>query len=253
MRFRAVSTILFLVIFNAGFAAAQSNDIASWDGQYVGFGIGGAWGKADPEVQTQKGTYFITTDPDQLDPEGSRNMYGSDLSGNVFFGFNGQKDRFVYGVEGNLSLSKYDETHHSGNVTYLTLPTDSFSITTKVKSDWAVSIRPRVGYALEKSLIYITAGPILRRFEYDFTFTDTEGGGKSLHFNKEAWKLGLIGGLGYEHKLLNDWSVRTEYLFSTYTNIIDGDSRLASYPEDGFKHDLDFTEHSLCIGISKRF
>lgn len=253
MGFKTTIIGLLFIFLTAGQAAAQPGATSSWEGQYLGLGLGGAWGEADPSVHAKKTTYFSGNDPALLNPQGSYDMDLTDLTGNLFWGLNGQKDKLVYGVEINLSLTDYNETHHSGNIAYQTLPTDTFSMTTHVKSDWAVSIRPRVGYALEKSLVYVTAGPALRQFEYDFSFADRPTWNQSLHISDTKWRLGLTGGFGYEYQIRDTWSVRTEYLFSIYRNAIDTQSQFASQPADGFTHDLDFMEHSLSIGLSKRF
>lgn len=256
MVFRTTSMTLFLCLLFATsqvFAGNNSKSITSWDGQYIGFSIGASKGEADPTVHAEQTTYFNGTDPAQLDPEGSYDMDVTKLSGNLFWGLNYQTDNLVYGFEVSVSLSDYDESHNSGSISYLTLPTDSFSLSTHVKSNWAVCIRPRFGYAFQKSLLYLTVGPSLRQFEYNFTFSDMPTSNQSTNQNKTKWKLGWVGGFGYEFQIQDAWSLRTEYLYSIYKDVIDTQSSLTGHPTDGFKHELDFTEHSLFIGLSRRF
>ena len=234
-------------------AESEDTSFSSWGGQYIGFAIGASKGKAEPTTQVKNTTYFTSApDPGQLNPIASTDIDATDVNGNLFWGVNGQTDNLVYGVELNLMLNNYDEQQNSGNIAYLSQPTGTFSMSTRVESNWAVSIRPRLGYAFQKSLIYLTAGPAMRQFNYDFTFSDTHTH-TSTAVSENEWELGLIVGFGYEFKIQDAWSLRTEYLYSIYRDVIDTQSILSSQPADGFTHKLDFTEHSLSIGLSRKF
>lgn len=222
---------------------------------YIGITAGASRGKADPTVNAKETGYFLMTDPIQTDPVASHDMDATNLTGRLFLGLNRQIDNMVYGLEADVSLADYNEKYSSGNITYLTLPTNSFSVTTKVKSNGAFSIRPRFGYVFEKSLCYISAGLAIRKFEYDFTFSDSPTWNEYTNVSESKWKIGWTAGLGYERKIRDNWSLRAEYFYSSYENIIDTQSTLrGDFPTtDGFTHKLDFTEHSFRIGLSMQF
>ena len=244
-------------LFTINQAIAENSEInsSSWTGQYIGFSIGASKGEADPTVHAKATTYFITTDPGQTNPQGSHDMSATNVGGNLFWGANIQADDLIYGIEAGVSLTDYDEQYNSPRISYLTAPAEDFGISTRVSSRLAISIRPRVGYVVQKSLFYISAGVTMRRFNYEFNYSDKPSNNEATSLSENKWKLGWVAGLGYEFKIQNGWSVKTEYLYSSYDNIINTQSSLtsSSYTADGFTHQLDFTEQSLNIGLSKMF
>ena len=119
------------------------------------------------------GKNFITTDPGQTDPEGSRDLEEGNIFGSLFWGMNSQLDNIVFGIEADLTVDSFDKKHDSGNITYITMPAATFAIQSRVSSEWMASIRPRLGYAFDKSLVCVSSGPALSLFDYRFKFTDT--------------------------------------------------------------------------------
>lgn len=249
-----------VAFFFAGAAAAPSPSNAeseagsspTWTGPYVGVAVGVSQGRADPTSRTKGNGYFITTDPGQVDPQGSRNILENNLNGSLLLGYNHQAGHAVFGIEADLLLTDYNKTTRSGDINYFTVPAETFSVTTEVRSNWQVSLRPRIGYAREKSLFYVSAGPALTGFKYNFTFTDTNGPEfSSIRENKV--KLGWTFGLGYEHKFLDGWSLKAEYLYSDFRSIIDESSSLRTVPADGFDNEVDYTTNNFRIALIKRF
>jgi len=246
----AANAFASLLTISPAYAAGASSP--AWGGYYAGFTAGASHGTASPTVGTRNTGYFITTDPLQINPQASTGLSKTNLSGNLFYGFNRQTGNTVYGLEADISLDNFNEQYSSGNITYLTAPPSTFSVTTKVKSDWSISLRPRIGYASENSLLYVSAGPSIRRFKYDFLFTDSFTP-EYVHVNQSKWTLGWIAGLGYDYKMPNDWSLRTEYLYSSCRNIVNTQSNLRATPTDGFTHNLNFQAYSLRVGLVKMF
>lgn len=249
-----VLIMLVWALFAANQAIAESVSTSSstWDGLYIGIDAGASKGNAEPTVNAKEAGYFITTDPGQTDPEASHDMDATNFISSLFLGLNHQIGNIVIGLEADVSLDNYNEKYSSGDITYLTQPTATFSVSTKVESNWAFSVRPRFGYAFKKSLLYISGGPSIRKFDYDFTFSDTFGP-EYAHINSSKWKIGWIAGVGYERKMRGNWSLRAEYFYSSYNKIIDTQSSLKTNSSDGFTHKLDFAEHSFRIGLSMQF
>lgn len=252
-----IPIIFFITLSVSNLAIAENNQISSsaWEGQYIGFSVGPSKGKADPTVQAKVNGYFDTTDPDQTDPKASQNIEATNLSASLFWGINRRTGNILYGLEADVSLTDYNEKYKSGDIYYLTAPGASFNVVTNIESSWAVSPRARLGYIHEKSLFYISAGPSIRHFKYDFTFTDTIPIAPQLiKVNESKWKLGWTAGLGYELKSQSIWSLKVEYLYSFYKDIIDTQSTtIGGFPNDGFTHKLDFTQSSLRIGVYRKF
>jgi|GEM_PF-6130395 len=59
--------------------------------------------------------------------------------------------------------------------------------------------------------------------------------------------------MGYDYRMPGDWSFRTEYLYSSYKNIVNTQSTFSFGPTEGFAHNLDFQAHSLRVGLFKSF
>lgn len=252
-----IPIIFFITFFVSNPAIAENNQISSsaWEGQYIGFTVGPAKGKADPTVHAKVNGYFDTTDPDQTDPEASQNIEATNLSASLFWGINRRTGNILYGLEADVSLTDYNEKYKSGDIYYLTAPGSSFNVVTNIESSWAVSLRARLGYIHEKSLFYISAGPSIKRFKYDFTFTDTIPAAPQLiNVNDSKWELGWTAGLGYEFKMQRIWFLKVEYLYSSYKDTINTQSTtIGGFPKDGFTHKLDFTESIFRIGVYRKF
>lgn len=250
-----IAATVFAALFATSQAYAGDESSTTWNGQYAGFAAGASYGTADPNVHTRGSNYFIGTDASQLDPPASHTLKKTNASGSLYWGINRQAGNTVYGLEADLSLDSFDKQYGSGNMAALTLPGTTFAVTNRVKSDWSISLRPRLGYASDRSLFYISAGPSLRRFTYDFTYSDTTVFNTRISLSNRKWKLGWTAGAGYEFKLQDGWSLRGEYLYSFYRNIINTQSTLVTtFPTtDGFSHKLNFQEQKFRIGISKSF
>lgn len=223
-----------------------------WDGQYIGAMLGASYGHAQPSSSLRRDTYFLAADKTQLDPLLDESFGGADVTGSLIWGYNKQKSRWIFGVEGDLSLSDYNETHETGNIAYVTQPGSTFQFSTTIKSHATASLRPRVGYIHNDSLFFASAGPALSVFEFDFDFTETFQS-RAARSSETAIKLGAALNIGLEHRFRDDWSLRAGYLFTYFPNAVDTTTELSGAEADQFKHEIDYQSHTLRIGLVKRF
>ncbi len=251
---KAILVIGLILLLAAEINSAESDTSANstWNGQYIGFTVGASKGMANPMVQAKGTGYFVTTDPGQVNPQGSQELDGSDFRGSLLWGINRQRENLVFGIEAEFSLTNFNETYNSGNIAYLTVPATTFSMNTEVTSRWAASIRPRLGYARNASLFYITAGPAFTEVKYNFFFSDTNGP-ESVSLSNSDVKLGWAAGFGYEYKLKKGWVLTTGYLYSKFKNIVDASSALQTVPADGFIHEVDYETHDIRVGLVYQF
>lgn len=115
----------------------------------------------------------------------------------------------MLGIEGDFdALSTRPSI--TGTGVLQTVGGDSFSITNSVKSDWLATVRGRAGFAVDRSLIYVTGGAAFSRLHYSQVYTDTllDGAGG---FNVSQTKTGWTIGAGWEYAFTNNWSIKTEY------------------------------------------
>ena len=249
----ALATTLSITTHSA-FADNNASSSSDWSGQYVGLALGVAHERSIAHVGPQTTTYFSNVDKNQLKPLASKDLDKILLNGSLMWGINRQSGNIVYGLEADISKSDFDEQHSYKNVTFKSAPGQNFNMTTTVSSDWAASLRPRLGYAHDETLYFVSAGPTMTKFNYDFTYSDRPVNNQSASLSSSKIAFGAMAGMGAEHKFLDGWSVRAEYLYSYYANIIDEKSSLTgTYSTDGFDHEIDHETHNLRIGLIRRF
>lgn len=231
-----------------------SNATASdWTGSYYGFTAGLASSTADHGTHIIDGSYFTANvDGPQMNPLLGEDVDATGLAAGLFAGMNMQSDNLVYGVEADLTFTDFNEQQKVTDVVYNSAPATTFSFTTNVKSSLAASIRGRLGMVSDKSLYYVTAGLSMRKFSYDFLFTDTFQP-QLVSLSDEGWKQGISFGLGLDHKLEGEWTLKVEFMQTNYADVVDATSTTLGVPDDGFIHKLDFTEQALRVGMFKKF
>ena len=106
---------------------------------------------------------------------------------------------------------------------------------TTIEQDWDASLRARLGYAFEKSLIYSFAGVAVTGVE-----ATSAAGSDSQTLT------GFNLGAGLEREILDGITARVEYGFSDY-----GSETFA--PGAGVGNEIDFKEDSVNIGLGVKF
>lgn len=185
--------------------ALAAAPIFNWTGFYLGGTIGGMFGSdqyANP--------FFSST---RYDVAG--------VIGGLTAGHNWQAGNIVFGIEGDYSWSGAKGKDFSGcNPTPCT-----------EKWPWLGTVRARVGYAFDRFLPYLTGGAAFSRIEQAGALAQGEK-------NANGWTIG--GGL--EVVLVNNWSVKAEYLYVDVGNPY-------VFPTQRFNPN----EHVARIGVNYRF
>ncbi len=175
----------------------QSNLL--WSGAYAGVYGGYNWMHAD------------------LSPGTVNGIHG--LDGGAFLGYNYQLDNnFVVGLEGMAGISGAEGSEGG----------------TSVEEEWDASLRARMGYAFENSMIYGLAGVAgTRASAADATGSDTH-----TH-------LGWTVGAGLETFLTDNVTARVEYDYADYGK--------QEYDLGATNPDISLTDHSIKLGIGLKF
>jgi opacity protein-like surface antigen len=81
------------------------------------------------------------------------------------------------------------------------------------KMDAFASLRARAGLAIDRSLLYLTAGPAIGHFNENAVALDG-----SFAFPWNGWTLGLAAGAGFAYRLDPHWSLRAEFLHLAFAD-----------------------------------
>ena len=92
------------------------------------------------------------------------------------------------------------------------------TITQSLQTDSLATIRPRIGIASDRSLIYATGGVAFAHVKYTQTYVDTlnaAAGTATASSNLVGW----TAGAGWEWAWTDHVSVKTEYLFAKFPTL----------------------------------
>ncbi len=176
--------------------AVETAPSFSWDGAYIGAHTGYGWGDGS------------------LEGAGSDDFDGWRLG--AFVGYNWQfSSGFVAGIEGDVNYDWNDNNYGGG---------------LEIESGFSGSVRGRVGYAFDRTLIYAAGGWTATNVELNSPAGDDDD---TLH----GWTIGA----GVDHAFTDNVFGRLEYRYNDYG---DGDLGGAN---------VDFDQHVIQIGVGVKF
>jgi outer membrane immunogenic protein len=153
----------------------------TWTGLYVG--VNGGWGFGD------------------TDHSSFGRMNGGLAGGTV--GYNYQMGQFVIGYEGD-----FDWSGIRSGVTSYSLG-GGFSGSNKLTTEDIVTERARLGYAMDRTLLFVTGG--YAGMETKGSFSDNVPG--SGFGSQNVWHNGGVIGAGLEYAFTNNITLKGEYLY----------------------------------------
>lgn len=169
----------------------------NWTGCYIGAQIGYGWATTDHSFDN--GAPSDTSKP-------------NGVLGGGHLGCNYQITTWVIGVEGDFEAADLK----GGDFINLTGATSVGSSHMK----WDGSVRGRLGYALDRSLFYVTGGWAFARFDFGGGPGSTQftGGGLPPCCGYSADMNGWTVGGGWEYAFAHNLSARIEYRYTDYGN-----------------------------------
>jgi outer membrane immunogenic protein len=174
----------------------------SWSGFYAGVNGGYGWSDQLTKVSYYNPALTDTGSVSILKPEGG--FGGGQL------GYNWQgvwHPHLVLGIEADIQGS---DIKNSGSGTAFTLG-DHRTYGASTNVDWFGTVRGRLGYAFETTLVYATGGLAYGDVKLNGSYLDSN----TYHGNvsHSATETGFVLGGGVEHKLTPAWSVKAEYQY----------------------------------------
>lgn len=204
--------------------------IFTWSGFYVGLNAGAAFRSGDRVAD-----YAYTTTPGgvpasgadlalinaDLAAVGGDNGRGTGFTGGAQAGFNLQFGALVVGLEADINA--LSRNSNRGGYTIVGIGGSPYDLTATGEGrgrNWFATIRPRVGYALDRTLLYVTGGLALagnRDNAGSAVLTDPANAGAVLatwnSTGNTGRNWGWTVGAGVEHAFSDNWTAKLEYLY----------------------------------------
>jgi outer membrane immunogenic protein len=209
-----------------------------WTGAYIGVNAGGGFGKFKHpfDVSNPGGGPALAN--------GSLNITSGGFLGGVQAGYNWQSGQMIYGVEADFQGSAV-----KGEGSF-DVNSGGFAVSGKAgtKVDWFGTVRARIGYTpVDRFMVYGTGG---LAYGHVKSYLDANLGGTPFSYSSSNTKAGWTVGLGAEYAVTNNWTLKTEYLYTDLgkSTVYDGDDL---GPHINLKNDVAF--HTVRVGLNYKF
>lgn len=219
MRGVIVGLIVALAAGASSGAMAQTAPAAiDWSGFYVSGLVGGVNGQSDARMATGVLQYLDATDARQIDRLGSNDMEQWRPSGGLAGGYAKQFGNVVVGLEASANTLLLDEDHSVNERIESVNNGTRMTIRQSIKADWMATLRPKLGWAQDNWLGYVTGGVAATRLQLEASYVDNAFTGFSKT-SKEHFVTGWSLGFGGEYALDKNWSLRGDYLYTRFGEV----------------------------------
>jgi outer membrane immunogenic protein len=186
--------------------------VFSWTGFYFGGNLGAKWATASDTVNVAPATAFGAALPSGASLPFSSTSSSSFIGG-VQVGYNWQTGPVVFGIEGDFDVQDWKTTQVLSNFSSGTIfvPGDSFIL----DSRWQASLRGRVGYAMDRLLVYATGGVAWTDVKAGANFIPFEDAPATAGADRATLTGGTFGG-GLEYAFWNNVSLGVEARYTQY-------------------------------------
>ena len=198
----------------------------SWTGAYIGVDGGYSW--------IQEKTKYPNGGPANAPATLKADTFV--LGGHV--GYRQQFGNLVAGVELNAE-SLFGKKDHALPVGF---PVGNEAA---VRADWSGSIRGSLGYAFDRSLLYVTGGAAyLSGRGFTFIAIPVVQANSQFNINRWGWTLGA----GYAYALTNNWVLNAEYRYANF-----GTKTYTTPLALGATQNTKIDTHTVLLGLSYKF
>jgi outer membrane immunogenic protein len=195
----------------------------TWTGFYFGGNVGGAFSSNSFSADPTPGTNINAAAANAATVNGTGKSDRTSFTGGGQAGYNQQFSNLVIGIEGDVEYIGGRRTRDTGNVAIggvVIRDVDTMG------SDWMATVRARLGWAMDRTLIYATGGAAFADMQFsrsqNWSFADgcaIVGGLNSCHNGSASNNVGWTAGGGIEYALTNNWILRAEYLYADFGKV----------------------------------
>jgi outer membrane immunogenic protein len=188
----------------------------SWTGFYIGANAGYGLGSSDDlharevgsecEGEGECGASSVDFDSKigHLSPHGA--------FGGLQAGYNWQFGGFVLGLEGDIQGAGISDRAGGTSDPYGSeFSVFRATIHGRTKVDWFGTARPRIGYAYDNFLLYLTGGAAFGGVKDSLSYSDSVD--YSADVSKSGAKMGYVLGGGVEYAITRNWTAKLEYQY----------------------------------------
>src|SRR5438128_4333833 len=202
----------------AGSGAASAADMAvkarplpvpiySWTGCYIGLSAGGKGVGISETVRTNAVGVIPATAADLGRREAETWIAGGQV------GCNYQTGNWVFGIEGDAHAQRWSQSDVFAGL--LAPPIGAGSVF-DLHSDWQASARGRIGYAMNRTLFYGTAGAAWTQVRSSVSWIPIFGGGPAILTSDTRTLTGVTVGAGVEHAVTDNFTLGLEGRYTWY-------------------------------------
>jgi outer membrane immunogenic protein len=227
--------------------SAQADGPYTWTGTYFGINAGYTWNDADFSIVPTGLWAASPVAVANIQDATNRTLSFDGFTGGIQLGFNRQTGSLVWGIEADINGVSAETSHAGGAISGTTIT----GFTQFAELSWVATVRGRLGYAMNRTLVYATGGVAFGDWDVNMHMTSS---GVDAVFHNSSIRTGWVVGAGVEHDLGNGLSLKGEYLYADFGDVT-GTSAFPPPNFSGFSHDhsVDLTTHILRVGINAKF
>jgi len=174
--------------------------VFSWTGFYLGGNLGAKWASFDETLSGPVNSVAF-----------SRGDSNTEFLGGGQIGYLWQTGQFVFGIEADIDATRLGD---SVTVTRTVTPFVAGD-TLSVRNDLQSSLRGRIGWAFDRTLIYATGGGAWANLKTTGTFVPV-GPTPGFTASNDKTVFGWTVGGGLDYMLMAGWSLGAEYRFTRF-------------------------------------
>jgi outer membrane immunogenic protein len=216
----------------------------SWNGFYLGLNAGANFGQFKLATQTSPGVLLTPANAALIDSATPFTLHPRGAVAGFQLGYNWQlSNNIVLGLEFDAEAVGAKSTR---TVTFV--PGGNFT-TSSINGLTLVTLRPRVGWAWDRSLIYVTGGAAGATMHTTDTFAGF-GGTLAVSTSGRPQANGWTVGTGFEYAFLNAWSAKIEYV---YVDLKNYNTSVSFSPVDVITFNHKYSDNIIRAGVNYRF
>ena len=185
----------------------------TWSGPYLGLNLGGHWGNDRVSTTTESGGVFGAAGAAAIDGASSGTLNPIGVVAGFQAGYNWQFNQLVVGIEADANALS-NRLNRSVNIPAAppgVLPGD-FLRNSMNNLTFLMTVRPRVGWAFDRTLVYVTGGYAFETVQAVDSF-GVFGSNVIAQADVTAKLSGWTAGAGIEWAFARGVSAKLEYLY----------------------------------------